>query len=225
LNSSDALVPKDVNGTWDVYEYEPEGVGSEHAPCGPAAASGSEALKPQRLVELEGREVTEGAGCVALISSGESAQESGFFEASESGSDVFFLTTSRLAPQDVDNGYDIYDAQECTAAVPCLPLPASPPPPCDTEASCKPAPSPQPQTFGPSGSATFSGPGNPAPAAAASPPPRRTETRAQKLARALKACHKHKSRSTRLRCEKAAHKSYGAKKSARRAGNDRRPGR
>lgn len=45
-------------------------------------------------------------------------------------------------------------------------------------------------------------------------------TRAQKLVKALKACHKDKRRSTRLACEKSAHKKYGttAKKSAHRKG-------
>ncbi len=32
FNSSDALVPADVNGKEDVYEYEPAGVGSCQAP-------------------------------------------------------------------------------------------------------------------------------------------------------------------------------------------------
>ena len=27
FDSDDALVPRDINGTWDVYEYEPEGIG------------------------------------------------------------------------------------------------------------------------------------------------------------------------------------------------------
>ena len=63
FNSGDALVPQDVNGTWDVYEYEPEGVGS----CGPAAASGSVVYRPERETASG---VVEPAGCVGLISSG-----------------------------------------------------------------------------------------------------------------------------------------------------------
>jgi hypothetical protein len=59
-----------------------------------------------------------------LISSGESAQESAFLDASESGGDVFFMTTAKLAPpQDFDHAYDIYDAHECTSASPCIPHP------------------------------------------------------------------------------------------------------
>ncbi len=37
-------------------------------------------------------------GCVGLISSGESTEESAFLDASENGDDVFFLTASQLAP-------------------------------------------------------------------------------------------------------------------------------
>ncbi|HYM45298.1 MAG TPA: hypothetical protein VES65_03960, partial [Solirubrobacteraceae bacterium] len=39
------------------------------------------------------------------------------------------------------------------------------------------------------------------------PPP----TRAQLLAKALKACHKQKNKKKRTACEKNAHKHYGAK--------------
>ncbi len=126
-------------------------------------------------------------GCVALISAGTSAEESAFLDASETGSDVFFLTSSRLSSRDVDTSYDIYDAHECSASSPCAPAPAQPAPPCDTGDSCKPAPSPQPAIFGAPSSATFTGSGDLSP----SPVPKvipRGLTRAQKLARALKRC-------------------------------------
>ncbi|MFI5091351.1 MAG: hypothetical protein ACHP7P_15015, partial [Terriglobales bacterium] len=42
-------------------------------------------------------------------------------------------------------------------------------------------------------------------------------TRAQLLAKALKACRKDKKKSRRVACEKRARKRYGAKKAARRA--------
>jgi hypothetical protein len=41
--------------------------------------------------------------------------------------------------------------------------------------------------------------------------PKRALTRAQKLARALKACRKDRSKAKRAKCEKAAHRRYGAK--------------
>ena len=216
FNAHDGLVPKDVNGTGDVYEYEPEGVpdsAPEAARCGPVAASGSDVFEPEHSIKVEGREVQGGAGCVALISSGSSAQESAFLDASETGGDVFFLTTAKLAPQDFDDALDVYDAQECTTQAPCLRPQASQPPECATEASCKAAPSPQPQIFGLSGSATFSGAGNVvAPSAPLNVKPK-TLTKAQLLAKALKACRKRHNPHKRLACEKQAHKRYPSKSS------------
>jgi hypothetical protein len=139
FDSPDALVPQDTNGREDVYEYEPAGIGS--------CTSGS---------------TTYGAGsggCVGLISSGQSAGESVFIDASEDGSDVFFATSSKLVGEDYDTAYDLYDAHVCTSEVPCRSEPV-PVPPCTSGDSCKAAPSPQPETFGPAPSATFSGTGN-----------------------------------------------------------------
>jgi hypothetical protein len=160
FDSEDALVPQDVNGTLDVYEYEPEGVGSEAARCGPAAESGSDVFKPAHAFEMEGVKGEEGAGCVGLISSGGSAQESALVDASETGGDVFFMTTSRLAPQDFDTAYDIYDAHECTSASPCIPPPPVAPPECTTADACRAAPTPEPSIYGAPSSQTFSGLGD-----------------------------------------------------------------
>jgi hypothetical protein len=192
FNSQDALVPQDVNNTMDVYEYEPPGVGD----CSTSSPTFS----------------ASSAGCVNLISSGTSPLESAFLDASETGSDVFFLTSSRLAPQDVDSERDVYDAHECSSAAPCFSEPPTSPPPCDTGESCKAAPTPQPNIFGAPSSATFSGLGNPAPP----PPPTpavvkpKPPTRAQLLAKALKACSK-KPKSKRKSCQAAARKRYGPK--------------
>lgn len=155
FDSEDALVPQDVNGLEDVYEYEPAG---EH--CSSASVSGSEVFKPAQSMTVEGRDVEEGAGCVGLISSGSSREESSFLEASETGGDVFFLTSARLVPQDVEGGLSVFDAHECTGAAPCFAEPAVQPPPCETESSCKPPPTPQPEIYSAPASATFSGPGN-----------------------------------------------------------------
>lgn len=138
FDSADALVPQDTNGGEDVYEYEPLGVGS----C------------------------TRSGGCVSLISSGTSAEESAFLDASASGGDVFFLTTSRLVPRDVDTSFDVYDAHVCSAAAPCVSTTVSPPP-CTSGDACKAAPSPQPAIFGAPSSATFSGAGNVTPSSPA----------------------------------------------------------
>jgi len=91
FNSSDALAPADTNGTEDVYTYEPPGVGS-CSEGGPDFAA-------------------RNGGCVSLISSGASGEESAFMDASESGDDVFFLTASRLSARDEDRALDLYDAR------------------------------------------------------------------------------------------------------------------
>jgi hypothetical protein len=143
FDSSDALVSQDVNGNEDVYEYESVGVGG--------CTSGSSLYSEQS------------DGCVGLVSSGEATGESAFLDASETGGDVFFLTSGQLASQDYDTALDVYDAHECTSAVPCLPAPVAVSPPCDTGDSCKAAPSPQPAIYGAPASATFNGGGNVAP--------------------------------------------------------------
>jgi hypothetical protein len=131
FDSPDALVASDTNGKEDVYEYEPDDVGSCALP----------------------------AGCLSLISSGTSSEESVFLDASETGDDVFFLTAARLTAQDVDTSLDVYDAHVCSSAVPCVRVPVSSPP-CSSGDSCKAAPSPQPAIYGAPASATFSGAGN-----------------------------------------------------------------
>ena len=75
FNSSDALVPSDINGTEDVYEYEPEG-----RSCGSESESSSEVFKPANG--------SEAAGCVALISSGTSSRESAFLDAKRASGPV-----------------------------------------------------------------------------------------------------------------------------------------
>jgi WD40-like Beta Propeller Repeat len=214
FNASDGLVPKDGNGQEDVYEFEPQGVGS----CsGSEASSGSVAFSEA------------GDGCVGLLSSGGSEQESAFMDASESGDDVFILTAAQLVPQeDIDSAYDIYDVHVCPGGAPCAPVAGSVPPPCNTEASCKAAPTPQPELFGASGSATFSGPGNVTPSSSSPPavkPKTAAQIRAAKLAKALKACQRVKSKKKRAACRKQAVRRYGPVKKARKATNDRRAGR
>ncbi len=205
FDSSDGLVPADVNAKEDVYEYEPQGVpvGSSYA-CSPASTDGSDVFESARPFEVEGRKGESGAGCVALISSGTSSEESAFLDASESGGDVFFLTTSKLSPADYDTSYDIYDAHECTSEAPCAPPAALPAPPCETEASCKAAPSPQPEIYGAPSSMTFSGAGNitqPPPPAVGKP-----KTKTVKCAKGRKLsygkCVKAKSKK---RAKKASH--------------------
>jgi hypothetical protein len=144
FDSVDALVPRASNGLEDVYEYEPAGVGG----CSENGSSGAVVYE------------ASSGGCVGLISSGISGQESAFFDASENGNDVFFVTVAKLVGVDYDAGYDVYDAHVCgSEGVACVVEPVSPPP-CSSGDSCKAAPLPQPTIFGPTPSATFSGVGN-----------------------------------------------------------------
>ncbi len=197
FDSPDALSPHDPNGTWDVYEYEPEGVGRVGG-CTTESASFSR----------------RSGGCIGLISSGTSNEESVFLDASgrgpggEEGEDVFFLTAAKLVPADVNTSREVYDAHVCSTAAPCGSGTALPPP-CTTAEACRAAPSPQPSVFGAPLSATFSGAGNVAPPVGK--PSTAPLTRAQKLSKALKACHKKKSKRKRAACERQARKSYGAK--------------
>jgi DNA-binding beta-propeller fold protein YncE len=195
FNSSDALVPQDVNATEDVYEFEPPKVGS--------CAEGSSTFDA----------VT--GGCVSLISSGTSAGESTFLDASEDGGEVFFLTSAQLVTQDVDTSLDVYDARECTAQSPCVSAPVSPPE-CTTTDACRAAPTPQPSIFGSPSSATFSGAGNPVSAPmTANVQVKVPLTRAQKLADALKECKKKKAKKKRSACERQTRKQYGAPQKAK----------
>jgi hypothetical protein len=190
-----ALVPQDTNGQRDVYEYEPLGVGS----CESTSVTFNE----------------KAGGCVSLISSGTSSEASQFLDASESGADVFFLTTGRLTSQDYDMARDVYDAHACSASSPCFAPPPASPPACTTTDSCRAAPAPQPGIFGAPPSATFNGAGNLASAVSA-PVSNAKTAGAQKLAKALKAC-KHKRKRKRAACEAQARKRYAVKSRAKRS--------
>jgi hypothetical protein len=92
FNAIDSLVPADSNRNWDIYQYEPSGTGDCSASGGAAVAQ-------------------TGGGCVSLMSSGTGEEESGFLDASESGDDVFFLTSAGLGGTDEDEELDVYDAR------------------------------------------------------------------------------------------------------------------
>jgi len=93
FNAIDALVAADSNGEWDVYQWEPTGVGDCTASSGGASVSRS------------------AGGCVSLLSSGTGEDEAVFLDASASGDDVFFLTPARLSVLDKDTELDAYDAR------------------------------------------------------------------------------------------------------------------
>jgi DNA-binding beta-propeller fold protein YncE len=191
FNAADSLVAQDSNKTEDVYEYERPGVGD----CSEGLATFSPGA----------------GGCVALISSGTAKEESSFLDASESGDDVFFMTTQRLLPnQDVDASRDVYDAHVCSGASPCLSSPPAPLPPCEGDACQSPGAAPEDQT---PGSLSFQGPGNPAPQSAPAPKPKSAaQIKAEKLKKALAGCHKMKKPRKRAACEARARKLYGVHK-------------
>jgi hypothetical protein len=186
FETEEALVPQDGNGELDVYEWEAEGEGS--CPAG------------------------RGAGCIFLISSGQSTEPSYFAEASASGTDVFFFTRQSLVGQDTDTNIDVYDARVGGGIAAQNPL--APLAPCLGEA-CRVAQSPAP-ALGVPVSQAFSGPGNLAPSAepqAVAKPKSKPLTRAQKLSKALKTCRK-KPKRQRAGCESQARKRYDAKSKA-----------
>jgi hypothetical protein len=201
FNSADALVPADKNNKEDVYEYEPSGVGG----CG------------------------SGPGCVALISSGLSEKESSFLDASANGNNVFFLTAASLVPQDTDTNFDVYDARVCEASSPCVSSSTSSTSSCNTAAECRSAVASLP-AFSPPATTVPSGSGNLAPTPSVKAPTVKTGvkptklTRAQELAKALKACAKIKRKKQRLVCQIQAKKHYGPKRPVKKAAKTSRKG-
>ena len=198
FNATDGLVPLDVNGKVDVYEFEPPGVGS----CRSATHTGADVYSPAA------------GGCVALISNGEAPEESVFEDASETGEDVFFLSSARLTSEDLDGTLSMWDAHVCRASSPCPPAPAAQVPPCNNESSCRPSLSPQPSIFGAPASATFSGQGNASSLSTGrAVKPKKALTRARGRARALRACGREMSKRRRKRCEASAGRRFGAERS------------
>jgi hypothetical protein len=198
FNSNEALVPQDINKTGDVYEYEPPNVGA----CSTAAPTFGERSN----------------GCVGLISSGTSPEESLFLDASENGEDVFFLTAAKLVEQDYDTSLDVYDAHECsTSQSPCPQPSAQAPPPCTTAEACRPSggreSNQQSAIFGSPASATFQGPGNLAPLQALTP--KKTTKKTVKCKRGFtkkkNKCVRTKRKRQAKRAKKSAHINRRAK--------------
>ena len=131
FESFEGLVPRDGNGTWDVYQWEEEGKGS----CSAAAETFDE---------------TSG-GCVDLISTGTSPSKSTFLDADPSGDNVFFSTQSSLVGPDYGLN-DVYVARVSGG----FPEPEERAP-CQGEA-CQ-SPPPPPPELTPS-TRTAAGPGN-----------------------------------------------------------------
>ncbi len=147
-------------------------------------------------------------GVTSLIGAAGAPSDSFFLGASEDGSNVFIGTHAQLVPQDTDTSGDLYDAridggfgQE--AASSC------------SGSGCRSAVGAQP-SFAVPASLTFNGLGNFAP-----PPVGPTKaksrplSRAQRLAKALRACRAHPKAHKRKTCEARANRRYGATSTAR----------
>ncbi len=134
VNRFAALLPRDTNGATDLYMWQSA---SGKAAC---AALGAELY------------VASASGCLSLISTGESPQDSEFLDASANGGDAFFTTNASLLPQD-PGLIDVYDARAGGG----LPGPPVPPPDCQGE-TCKP-PVSAPVDPSPA-SSTYVGPGD-----------------------------------------------------------------
>jgi hypothetical protein len=183
FDSYDQLVPQDSNGSFeDVYEYEPDGLGS----CGVSS------------------------GCISLISSGQEDTNSSFVTATPSGSDVFFTTYSRLVPQDQDELMDLYDARVDGVPAPALPSPPCAGDACKGPLSSPVSSETLSSTVITGSGNVLASPLSvpPPPSKPKSSP--RPLTRAQLLTKALKACRKTRAnKAKRVACEKHARKSYG----------------
>ena len=190
-------------------------------------------------------------GTVSMVSDGRDPEGAfrNAIALSSSGSDAFFTTDSALVGQDADVLRDVYDARmnrcldpegkplglpeageeaaDCTNAGGKVQLagfrkPATPPS-CSQDA-CQGTPSP-PETFAPAASSVFTGGQNLTPALVSVAPskeaaPKRL-TRAQQLAKALKAC-KGKPKRKRAACEAQARRRYGGKATAKRKAKKRK---
>jgi hypothetical protein len=190
FTSRDRLTPSAVEGHENVYEYEPRATGA----CGAQAP-----------------------GCLGLISPGDEASPAEvrgkprLLGADLSGGDVFFVSASSLLLRDDDSQLDWYDArveggfEEVSAGPGC------------SEATCQGPATVAPVMPAVGGSASQSGEAplalvsNAPPSALTAPRP---TTSAQRLAKALKACHRGP-RKRRRACEARARRRFAKKPTAR----------
>ena len=194
FETTDPLVPSDVNGRRDVYEWELPGSG--------ACTEASPAFSPQD------------EGCLYLLSTGTSEAGTHFVDATPDGKNVLISTAQQLLAQDTDTVFDYYDVREDGGFASRSQAVA--PPACDALEACR-SPLKEPPAELSVASATLTGAGNLPPSSVeskAKPKPKskaKPLTRAQKLAKALKACKKQRQRKKRAACQRRARKLYGTK--------------
>ncbi len=138
-------------------------------------------------------------GAVHLVSGGTATLPSRFYEASENGGNVFFITSQALLHSDINNGLSLYDARSDGGVVEQEKAPAT----CEEEVACKGAYSGS--SFSTPISSTASGPGN----FLGENMKRNTKmTRRQKRAKALNKCGRMRRRQARLACERRVRRAY-----------------
>jgi hypothetical protein len=156
----------------------------------------SDALVPQDTNGLSDVYEWEN-GRIYLISSGQGTAGSKLSGASSNGNDVFFQTTDRLAPQDIESAAQFYDAR-VGGGFPYRPFI----PGCDS-GQCQGPQTPAP-SFGAPASATFVGLGNPVPGVSA--PAVKAKSKAKKCKRGFV---KKRNKCVRKRTSKAAKRASG----------------
>ncbi|HEY1687562.1 MAG TPA: hypothetical protein VGF95_01735 [Solirubrobacteraceae bacterium] len=176
FTTPESLVPGDVNGRPDAYEYDVQ------------------------------------SGQLSLLSPGTDEQGAWFVAANENGDDAFIVTADELVGFDTDTLVDLYDVRVGGG----VPEPTPQTGGCVGD-ECQGTPSAAPSFDTASG---FTGLGNVvAPTSGGKSKPKAL-TRAQKLARALKACgRRHKAR---MRCKTRARTLYRVKKIGKRTSNGAR---
>jgi DNA-binding beta-propeller fold protein YncE len=173
FDSLQPLVPQDTNDRQDVYEWERDGTGA----C------------------------EQDNGCVYLLSGGTSTDASYLIDASASGGDVFIASRARLAPEDDNGNFNLFDARVGGVQVPAAQACSG--------TGCQGVPS-APPIFATPSSETFAGVGNfPPPSGTVVKAKSKPLTRAQKLARALRACRAGHTKHRRTACETKARRRYG----------------
>jgi hypothetical protein len=190
-----AAESSEKKGAWNVYEY-------------------------RSTVDAGG---TIGDGDVYLISDGVNRNPAAVLGVDASGQNVFLTTGDRLVPEDTDTQVDVYDGRVDGGFTE-----PDPPAGCVAEA-CGVSLASAPVVEAPAGAVAGGGGSVVSPAAAPAPgsspavtskPKPRLLSRTEKLSQALKACHRERSHSSRVACEKRARAKYGMRARARKT--DRR---
>ncbi len=187
FDSRQKLAAADHNGTNDVYEWEAEGAGS----CTTKV--------PARLT----------GGCIFLLSGGDKQDGAWLLETDSSGRDVFFEYRGQLGSASVSpDQNEIYDARVeggfvsstrgCGGSEGCS----------SGEGAPSGAPSGSPPTSSFTEGANYS-PSESVPGITVKPKPL---TAKQHLTKALKACHRFKSKKRRAACEREARKKYAPRR-------------